>query len=92
MRLRSDLFVVDLGQVVLGDGDTHAIGSGRIIAAQDGWQATIDVQADKLNALQLTSLWLKTVKPGSHAWLVHHVCGDILREAAIGTRFFKVEN
>lgn len=89
MRLRFEPFVVELGQVVLGDGDTHVIGSGQIIAAQDGWQATIDVQADKLNAAQLMSFWPKTVKPGSRAWLVRNVDGGVLRDVEIGARFFQ---
>lgn len=86
MRLRLSPFGIDLGQVVLVDGDTHLTAAGQVSATQDGWQAAIDIKADHIATERLVALCPIGVKPGSRNWLAQNVSTGDIQDAALALR------
>lgn len=85
-RLRLDPFTLDVGQIVVVDGDTQAVGSGQVFARQDGWDVAFDVAAEHITAKQTMEFWPPRFRPGLRTWLDTNVIIADLHDANVSLR------
>ncbi len=72
-RLALNPFRVDLGQLVLLDGDRRISARGDIAAAPDGWAVALDVAINRIESERLLALWPVAAVPKTRAWLEENV-------------------
>lgn len=72
-RMRLDPFSVDIGQLVLQQGDEKLVASGRIAAPADGWQLAGDIKVNKISRDRLLTLWPRPFAPTVKAWIEKNV-------------------
>ena len=72
-RLALDPFRVDLGQLVLVDGDRRISAKGDIATTPDGWGVALDVEINRIESERLLALWPVAAVPKTRAWLQENV-------------------
>ncbi|WP_347313240.1 AsmA-like C-terminal region-containing protein [Defluviimonas sp. SAOS-178_SWC] len=72
-RLALDPFRVDLGQLVLLDGDRRISAKGDITTAPEGWAVALDVAINRIESERLLALWPVAAVPKTRAWLEENV-------------------
>ncbi|MCB2124520.1 MAG: hypothetical protein H6897_02270 [Rhodobacteraceae bacterium] len=72
-RLALDPFRLDLGQLVLVDGDQRITARGQFAAAPAGWAASLDAGMDAITSDRLLALWPVAAVPKTRAWLQENV-------------------
>lgn len=72
-RLALDPFRVDLGQLVLVDGDNRIGARGSFTAAPAGWAVSLDAEMDAITSERLMALWPVAAVPKTRAWLEQNV-------------------
>ncbi|MGR3572475.1 YhdP family protein [Brevirhabdus sp.] len=87
-RLRLNPFRLDLGQLVLLEGDNRLIASGGVSAQPEGWEFALDASAVRLTRDRLMALWPVPLKTRTRDWLDDNILsGEILNaRAAIRSR------
>jgi hypothetical protein len=86
LRLSLDPFRVEVGQVVVIDGDTRMLGSADVVATDAGWQVAIDAQVDKIAPERFVAFWPLTMKPRTRQWLVNNLSDGQLTDIITGIR------
>ncbi|MGC1429819.1 MAG: AsmA-like C-terminal region-containing protein [Albidovulum sp.] len=78
-RLRLDPFTLDLGQMVLVDGDAGRISArGMVQAEPTGWAVSLDVAVNEIESDRLMALWPVAAVPKTRAWLQENVATSAL--------------
>ncbi|MCV2871067.1 AsmA-like C-terminal region-containing protein [Defluviimonas sp. WL0050] len=72
-RLRLDPFRLELGQMMLTDGDQRIGAKGTIAAAPAGWDVAVDVTVNEITSDRLLALWPVAAVPLTRAWLEQNV-------------------
>lgn len=70
MRVQFDPLVVEIGQMVLVDGETRVVVKGRASARPAGWQSALDLEVNSLDSQRLIGLWPLIFKPKTRDWMV----------------------
>lgn len=73
LRLHSDPFRVDIGQMQLLDKDTRISGKGVVSASQDGWRIAFDAGIDQIGRGDLMALWPPALVPPTRAWVSENI-------------------
>lgn len=79
-RLRLNPFSIDIGQVVLIDGDNKLQASGMIAANDKGWDVSVDLGLNQIYFDRLMSFWPTALAPKTRAWLAKNVLGGALSD------------
>ncbi|MFT4999089.1 MAG: hypothetical protein ACI875_000082 [Planctomycetota bacterium] len=77
-RIQLDPLTIDIGQLVLVDGDTRLVASGNIAFTEAGFAPTIDLSVNSIPALQMVQLWPLVYKPKSKAWMDKYILGGVI--------------
>ena len=78
MRIVFDPFRLDIGQLVLREGDQTLIANGRADIGDEGWRVALDARADTLDITRVLDVWPDSVKPKTHDWIEQNILkGDI---------------
>lgn len=89
LDMRAQLFPslrVDLGQLVLYDGDLHLGARGRVAVGQGGLSLSIDATSPMVEARQVLPLWPLTAIPNTRNWLAANLMGGTIRNLNAGLR------
>ncbi|MCB2093476.1 MAG: hypothetical protein KDE11_03630 [Rhodobacteraceae bacterium] len=73
LRLDLDPFRVQLGQLVLVDGDRRISAKGSFEAEPQGWAVAVDVAMDAIASDRLLALWPVSIVPRTRNWLEENV-------------------
>ena len=77
-RLRLDPLSIDVGQMVLIDGDRSFAARGKVGADPDGWNVALDVTLDAIPHDRLLALWPAGLAPKTRDWLSRNVHTGLL--------------
>lgn len=72
-RLTLDPFRLDLGQLVLVDGDRRITARGHFMAEPAGWAVALDADMNEITSARLLALWPVAAVPRTRAWLAENV-------------------
>jgi uncharacterized protein DUF3971/AsmA-like protein len=73
MRVQLDPLVVDIGQLVLVDGDMRVVAKGKIEALEAGWKPSIELDINDLAVTRMLDFWPLVYKPQSRDWMVKNI-------------------
>ncbi|WP_341365808.1 AsmA-like C-terminal region-containing protein [Yoonia sp. BS5-3] len=86
LRLRFDPFRIELGQLVINDGQTRLIADGELAATDAGWQMALNADVSEMAPDQLMAIWPIPFKPKTRDWFSNNLLGGRLFGAALGLR------
>lgn len=86
LRLRLDPFAVDIGQLVLLDGDRRLSLRGRVAEEGAGWRIALDAGIDAIAHDRLLSLWPLRLVPMTRGWLAENVQEGTLTDLTAAVR------
>ncbi len=87
-RLRLDPFAVEIGEVVLSEGEDRLVLSGHARANTDGtWAGAVDVALNRISTERLIRLWPLMAVPRTRFWLAENVGQGELTDVAAALRF-----
>lgn len=86
LRLRFDPFRVDLGQMVVRNGDLQVLSRGSMTAAEDGWHGAFDSEINEIDPEQLLAFWPPSVKPRTRMWISENLSKGRLTNGNVGIR------
>jgi hypothetical protein len=81
MRVQLDPLIVDIGQMVLVDGDTRIVAKGKVLIEESGITPSIDLSVNSVTAARVVELWPLVYKPQSRLWLDTNVLGGVFHNA-----------
>ncbi|PWE30449.1 hypothetical protein DDZ14_15510 [Maritimibacter sp. 55A14] len=73
MRMMLDPLRVDIGQMVLMNGDVRFQASGHLAARPEGWEIALDAGVPRLELARLMALWPLTLKPKTREWMTENM-------------------
>ncbi len=73
LRLRLDPFTLDLGQLVILDGDNRGVARGKVTAGPGGWTLAMDFGIDAIGSDRLLALWPLRLIGKTRAWFATNV-------------------
>lgn len=79
MRIQLAPFVVDIGQMVLVDGETRFTAKGRAGVKPEGWETSVDMSINTLSNARLLDLWPLVYKNNTRTWLETNVLSGIFQ-------------
>ncbi len=85
-RLRFDPFQVELGQMVVSDGELRVLSHGTLIAQADGWHGAFDANVNEIDPAQLLTFWPPEVKPKTRNWIAENLSQGRLINGNVGLR------
>ncbi|MEM6374415.1 MAG: DUF3971 domain-containing protein, partial [Pseudomonadota bacterium] len=86
LRLRFEPFRVDVGQLVITDGETRLLAHGVAAATDAGWDLALDATLNEITPERAVALWPNGIKPGTRKWFSERVVGGVLRDGVVGLR------
>ncbi|HMO73427.1 MAG TPA: AsmA-like C-terminal region-containing protein, partial [Paracoccaceae bacterium] len=86
LRLRLRPFAVDIGQLVLLDGDRRLSLRGRAAAEGEGWRVALDAGIDAIAHDRLLALWPLRLVPRTRDWLAANVQEGTLSDISAAVR------
>lgn len=86
LRLRFDPFTLELGELVIIDGDSRMVAKGAARAVPAGWDLALDAQIDQMTPTRFVDFWPNGMKPGSRNWFATRVTGGELHNLTLGLR------
>ena len=86
MRVVFDPFRLDIGQLVLREGDQTLIASGRADIGDEGWRVALDARADTLDIKRVLAVWPDSVKPKTHDWIEQNILQGDIKNARLAFR------
>ncbi|MEY4872605.1 MAG: hypothetical protein RLZZ563_1935, partial [Pseudomonadota bacterium] len=86
LRLRTDPFTLDIGQVSLVEAGRRLSAKGQVGAGADGWTAAIDLALDEIGHENLLALWPVTLVPKTRKWLEDNVLDGTLSDVKAALR------
>ncbi len=85
-RYRPQQLALDLGQLVLRDGETEIVAGGKIGVAEGGWQAAVDAKIGVIAQSDLLALWPPSVVENTRSWLTDNISSGLLKNTAAALR------
>ncbi len=85
-RMKLSPFQVEIGQLVLGNGDEKIQAKGSVAAAKQGWIASIDANLERMTQESLLALWPMQIASKSRKWVSENVRYGQIRNAAAAVR------
>ena len=73
LRLRIDPFGLDIGQLVLEDGDQSYLVKGKVRADDKGWHLALDARAEQIDPKRLIAFWPVVAVPNTRRWIEENV-------------------
>lgn len=73
LRLRTNPLAIDIGQMVLVDGETSFVVKGKLKATDQGWASALDLSVNSLSHSRLMQLWPLSYKTKTRDWLKANV-------------------
>ncbi|WP_395540096.1 hypothetical protein [Neotabrizicola sp. sgz301269] len=73
LKLQFRPFRLQVGQLVLTEGEERLSLTGRAEIAEDGWKGGLDVALNAIEAQRLMRLWPVSAVPGTRKWLSENV-------------------
>lgn len=86
MRIVFDPFRLDIGQLVLREGDQTLIANGRADIGDEGWHVALDARADTLDIKRVLNVWPDSVKPKTHDWIEQNILQGDIKNARLAFR------
>ncbi len=86
MRLRVRPLSVDIGQLVLVDGDSRYVMRGRLSAGARGWTTALDLSIADVPVARLKEFWPLIYKPKTRAWMADNILGGHLNRVNAALR------
>ncbi len=86
MRIMLDPFRIDIGQLVLREGDQTLIANGRADIGDEGWRIALDARAQTLDIKQVLEVWPDSVKPKTHDWIAQNILQGDIKNARLAFR------
>ncbi|WP_160116061.1 DUF3971 domain-containing protein [Candidatus Halocynthiibacter alkanivorans] len=74
-RLRLDPFTLDLGQLMLKEGEERLLVNGQVRAEDTGWSVAADLSMDTIRTDRIIELWPLTAAGKTRKWLLENVLG-----------------
>ena len=91
LRLRPDPFQLEIGQLVLVEGERRLQLSGTVLARPEGWEGGLDVGLNQVDAEELLKLWPVSAVPKTRGWFAANVGQAELTEVRAALRFDPIE-
>jgi len=88
LRLRFDPFSVEVGQVVMIDGETRLTAQGAVTATDAGWQVALDAGIDEITPERVVEFWPLSMKPRTRQWVARNLTGGRLLDVNVGFRVY----
>ncbi|MDJ1014875.1 MAG: AsmA-like C-terminal region-containing protein [Paracoccaceae bacterium] len=85
-RLRLDPFTVDVAQVSLSEESAEIRGSGRVVAAEDGWRVALNAGTDAIAPERVLAFWPVRAAPITRGWLSRNVLSGSIRDVSVSGR------
>ncbi len=85
-RLTLDPFLLTLGEMRITDGDNSLTLSGKLDAAEAGWDLSLDGRVDRMTPKRLVELWPPGAAPKPRDWIRENVIGARLRDINMALR------
>lgn len=85
-RLKLAPFRLDLGQLLISDGDSRLLGKGQFGVDAQGWKLAFDAGLNQLTPERLMQLWPDRAAPVPRAWVAANLKGGLLRDANFALR------
>ncbi|MEZ5731346.1 MAG: AsmA-like C-terminal region-containing protein [Paracoccaceae bacterium] len=86
LKLDLDPFRLQLGQLVLIDGERRISAKGDFTAESDGWGVALDVEMNAIESRRLLDLWPVSAVPLTRKWLEENVATSDLFDAKAAFR------
>lgn len=86
MRLRTEPFRVDIGQMQLLDDRTRISGKGAVSAGEQGWRIAFDAGIDRIGRRDLMALWPAALVPPTRAWVDENIATGELHNVRAAIR------
>ena len=85
-RLKLAPFRLDLGELLIVDGDSRLVGSGQFGTDANGWKLGFDATLNQLTPERLMQLWPERAAKVPRAWVAANLEGGLLRDATFALR------
>ncbi|MGR3661593.1 MAG: YhdP family protein [Paracoccaceae bacterium] len=85
-RLQLDPFTVDIGQIVLVDGDEKLQAKGKISTKDAGWNMSADFALNLISFPRLMALWPPILVPKTRKWLSENIYSGVVHDVAGSVR------
>ncbi|MGL4236234.1 MAG: AsmA-like C-terminal region-containing protein [Tabrizicola sp.] len=86
LRLRLRPFKLEIGQLVLVDGDERLQLSGAVAATGGAWSGALDVQLNQIETEELLKVWPVSAVPRTRTWFVANVGQGLLYDVRAALR------
>ena len=85
-RLRLQPFSIDVGQLVMIEGEEKLIGSGMATAGEDGWEISGDLTLNLIGNERLLDMWPVSMAPRTRDWLTRNFQSGTLTDVTGAAR------
>ena len=85
-RLRLTPFAMDIGQFVLLPKGRKMIGSGKVLADEDGWDIALDARMGQITAAEIMEQWPLDLRPNTRRWFAENIISMDLSDVNGGIR------
>jgi len=85
-RLRLNPFSVEIGQLVLQQGDEKLVANGTISTLDAGWKISADLTVNQISNARLMSLWPVNFSPNTRRWLTDNMTSATLTDIRAALR------
>ena len=79
-RLRLAPFSVEVGQLMLAEGDEKMLARGRVAASRQGWELNADMELNRITTGRLFALWPALLVPNTRRWLLDNLRTGVLSD------------
>ncbi|MEP5760562.1 MAG: AsmA-like C-terminal region-containing protein [Litoreibacter sp.] len=82
---------VEIGQLVLSQGDTKVVAKGRVGVDAQGWRAALDAKITEIGAQDLLAMWPQGTKERTRDWLRTNILVGNLTDVSAAVRLAQTE-
>lgn len=85
-RLRLNPFELDLGQMVIHQGEHRMTLSGELDTTDDQWEFSVDGHSDGLDVARVLNIWPDRLKPNLRKWIAENIHAITLHDINLAMR------
>ncbi len=86
LRLRTQPFSIEIGQLVLKEDERRLAAKGKVSANENGWQVAVDLTLNEIAHDRLVALWPVTLVPLTRQWVDKNVLSGSLTDVQAALR------
>ncbi len=86
-RMTLQPFVVEVSDFGVIDGDGRLSGSGRVVAAPEGWSVSADIGLDRIGVGRFMEVWPATFRPNMRRWFAENMTAGRIDRLRAALRF-----